>query len=47
MDKVRASPAVEAFWSYAFMPFGMTYTLRRTGPNWRIVLAMIHSADAR
>ena len=30
-----------------FMPFGMTYTLRRTGQSWRIVIAVIHSADAR
>jgi len=30
-----------------FMPFGMTYTLRRTGQNWRIVVAIIHSADAK
>jgi ketosteroid isomerase-like protein len=29
-----------------FMPFGMTYVLRRTAQNWRIVMAMIHSADA-
>ena len=29
-----------------FMPFGMTYTLRRTGESWRIVVAMIHNADA-
>ena len=30
-----------------FMPFGMTYTLRRTGQKWRIVSAMIHGADAK
>ena len=30
-----------------FMPFGMTYTLRRTGQSWRIVIAIIHGADAR
>jgi ketosteroid isomerase-like protein len=30
-----------------FMPFGMTYTLRRTGQSWRIVSAFIHSADAK
>ena len=29
-----------------FMPFGMTYVLRRTGEDWRIVVAIIHSADA-
>src|SRR5262245_44673725 len=27
------------------MPFGMTYTLRRTGEAWRIVVAAIHSQD--
>jgi ketosteroid isomerase-like protein len=27
------------------MPFGMTYTLRRSGPSWRIVVAAIHAAD--
>ena len=30
-----------------FMPFGMTYVLQRVGEDWRIVIAMIHSADAR
>lgn len=30
-----------------FMPFGMTYTMRRTGSDWRIVVAIIHSADAK
>jgi ketosteroid isomerase-like protein len=30
-----------------FMPFGMTYTLRRTGQNWRIVAAFIHGVDAK
>ncbi|HMJ55569.1 MAG TPA: nuclear transport factor 2 family protein [Polyangiaceae bacterium] len=30
-----------------FMPFGMTYTLRRTGQSWRIVSAFIHGADAK
>ena len=29
-----------------FMPFGMTYTMRRTGDDWRIVTAIIHAADA-
>lgn len=29
-----------------FMPFGMTYTLRRAGGTWRIVVAAIHGADA-
>ncbi|HEX3594430.1 MAG TPA: nuclear transport factor 2 family protein [Polyangiaceae bacterium] len=29
-----------------FMPFGSTYTLRRTGGQWRIAVAIIHSADA-
>jgi uncharacterized protein (TIGR02246 family) len=28
-----------------FMPFGMTYTLRRSDQGWRIVTAIIHSAD--
>jgi ketosteroid isomerase-like protein len=27
------------------MPFGMTYTLRRTGNTWRIVVAAIHASD--
>jgi ketosteroid isomerase-like protein len=27
------------------MPFGMTYTLRRSGQTWRIVVAAIHAAD--
>ncbi len=27
------------------MPFGMTYTLRRIGPTWRIVVAAIHAPD--
>lgn len=27
------------------MPFGMTYTLRRTGQTWRIVVAAIHAPD--
>jgi ketosteroid isomerase-like protein len=27
------------------MPFGMTYTLRRSGDTWRIVVAAIHAAD--
>lgn len=27
------------------MPFGMTYTLRRTGDAWRIVTAAVHAAD--
>jgi hypothetical protein len=30
-----------------FMPFGMTYTLRRTGRDWRIVIAIIHDANAK
>jgi ketosteroid isomerase-like protein len=29
------------------MPFGMTYTLRRTGQTWRIAVAAIHAADGR
>jgi ketosteroid isomerase-like protein len=29
-----------------FMPFGMTYTLRKIGQTWRIVVAVIHSAEA-
>jgi hypothetical protein len=28
------------------MPFGMTYTLRRTGQTWLIVVAAIHAPDA-
>ena len=31
----------------SFMPFGMTYVLRRIGQSWRIVTAIIHSADAK
>jgi ketosteroid isomerase-like protein len=31
----------------SFMPFGMTYVLRRTGQSWRIVTAIIHSANAK
>lgn len=27
------------------MPFGMTYTLRRLGQTWRIVIATIHAPD--
>ena len=27
------------------MPFGMTYTLRRTGDTWRIVVGAIHAPD--
>ena len=27
------------------MPFGMTYTLRRIGQTWRIVVAAIHAPD--
>ena len=27
------------------MPFGMTYTLRRVGHTWRIVVAAIHAPD--
>jgi ketosteroid isomerase-like protein len=27
------------------MPFGMTYTLRRNGQTWRIVVAAIHAPD--
>lgn len=27
------------------MPFGMTYTLRRIGQTWRIVVAAIHASD--
>ena len=27
------------------MPFGMTYTLRRSGQSWRIVVAAIHAPD--
>lgn len=27
------------------MPFGMTYTLRRSGEAWRIVVAAIHAPD--
>ena len=29
-----------------FRPFGMTYTLRRTGDAWRIVVAVIYARDA-
>jgi ketosteroid isomerase-like protein len=28
-----------------FMPFGMTYTFRRSGGTWRIVVAAIHDRD--
>jgi hypothetical protein len=27
------------------MPFGMTYTLHRSGETWRIVVAAIHAPD--
>jgi ketosteroid isomerase-like protein len=27
------------------MPFGMTYTLRRIGQTWRIIVAAIHAPD--
>jgi hypothetical protein len=27
------------------MPFGLTYTLRRGGQTWRIVVAVIHAPD--
>jgi ketosteroid isomerase-like protein len=27
------------------MPFGMTYTLRRTGETWRIIVGAIHAPD--
>jgi hypothetical protein len=27
------------------MPFGMTYTLRRIGQTWRIVVAATHASD--
>jgi hypothetical protein len=30
-----------------FMPFGMTYTMRRGPSGWRIVTALIHGADPR
>jgi ketosteroid isomerase-like protein len=30
-----------------FMPFGMTYVLRRTSQRWRIVTAIIHNPDAK
>jgi ketosteroid isomerase-like protein len=30
-----------------FMPFGMTYVLRRATQGWRIVTAIIHGADAK
>jgi ketosteroid isomerase-like protein len=30
-----------------FMPFGMTYTLRRTADTWRIVVAAIHAPDSK
>jgi ketosteroid isomerase-like protein len=30
-----------------FMPFGMTYTLRRSGDEWLIVVAAIHAPDSR
>jgi ketosteroid isomerase-like protein len=29
-----------------FMPFGMTYTFRKNGQSWRIVVAAIHDANA-
>jgi hypothetical protein len=29
-----------------FRSFGMTFTLRRTGQDWRIVVAIIHRADS-
>jgi ketosteroid isomerase-like protein len=29
----------------ALMRFGMTYTLRRTGQTWRIVVAAVHAPD--
>jgi ketosteroid isomerase-like protein len=29
-----------------FMPFGLTYTLRKTTAGWKIVVALIHGADA-
>ncbi len=29
-----------------FMPFGLTYTLRRTKAGWKIVVALIHGAEA-
>jgi ketosteroid isomerase-like protein len=29
------------------MSFGMTYTFRRTGSGWRIVVAIIHDANAK
>jgi ketosteroid isomerase-like protein len=29
-----------------FAPFGMTYMLRRSGDDWRIVVATIHDPDA-
>jgi ketosteroid isomerase-like protein len=30
-----------------FMPFGMTYVLRRASQHWRIVTAIIHGTDAK
>jgi ketosteroid isomerase-like protein len=30
-----------------FAPFGFTYTFLRTGQGWRIVVALIHSAEAK
>jgi ketosteroid isomerase-like protein len=30
----------------SFMPFGMTYVLRRSGVEWRIVTALIHAPGA-
>lgn len=30
-----------------FMRFGMTYTLRRTGETWRIVVGAIHAPDGK
>ncbi len=29
-----------------FMPFGLTYTLRHTKAGWKIVVALIHGAEA-
>lgn len=29
-----------------FMPFGLTYTLRHTQAGWKIVVALIHGAEA-
>jgi ketosteroid isomerase-like protein len=30
-----------------FMPFGLTYTLRRSGSTWRIVVGVIHDPDSK